>query len=108
MTCKPELIVNGKFFNVTQCTDCRRIGLYYKNLLVGFKHEEFLRFGRLFGEIDFKASALRFPDGVDHVVVNTCHEDIQFNFTATEFVEFQDIIQKALIILKANDIISVK
>ena len=108
MTCKPEIILNGTYFNVSQCSCCKRIGLYYKNLLVGFNPDEFTRFARLFSEIDFKLSACRFPDGLDHIVVNTCHNDIQFNFTEAEFDEFRDILQKALIILKANEIIRVK
>lgn len=108
MTCNPEMLLNGTYFNVSQCTGCQRIGLYYKNLLVGFNPEEFIRFGRLFSDIDFKLAASRFPDGLDHIVVNTCHQDIQFTFTEAEFEEFRDIMQKALIILKANQIIRVK
>ena len=108
MTCKPEIILNGPNFNVSQCAGCKRIGLYYKNLLVGFNPDEFTRFGQLFSEIDFKLSACPFPDGLDHVVVKTCHNDIQFSFTEKEFDEFRDILQKALIILKANEIIRVK
>ena len=108
MTCNPEIILNGEYFNVSQCTCCHRIGLYYKNLLVGFNPEEFTSFCRLFGEIDFKVSAVTFPDGLGHIVVNTCHQDIQFNFTEVEFEEFRDILQRALIILRANHIIRVK
>lgn len=108
MTCSPEIILNGEHFNVSQCTCCQRIGLYYKNLLVGFNPEEFMLFGRLFSAVDFSVSALRFPDGVDHIVINTCHQDIQFNFTEVEFEEFREILQKALIILRANDIVRIK
>lgn len=108
MTCTPEIILSGKHFNISQCTGCQRIGLYYKNLLVGFNPEEFTSFSRLFSEIDFKMSATVFPDGLGHIVVNTCHQDIQFNFTEAEFEEFRNILQKALIILRANHIIRVK
>lgn len=108
MTCNPEIIINGKYFNVSQCTGCKRIGLYYKNLLVGFNPKEFTRFCRLFSSIDFSASAIRFPDGEDHIMVNTCHKDIQFNFTRAEFEEFREILQKALIILRANHVMRVK
>ena len=108
MTCSPEIILNGEHFNVSQCSCCQRIGLYYKNLLVGFNPEEFMLFAKLFSAVDFSTSALRFPDGVDHIVINTCHQDIQFNFTEVEFEEFRDMLQKALLILRANHVLRVK
>ncbi|MDN5212899.1 hypothetical protein QQ020_12610 [Fulvivirgaceae bacterium BMA12] len=108
MCCNPEMIINEKHFNISQCTECRRIGLYYKNLLVGFKPREFASFSRLFNQIDFEMAAIRFPDGHDHIVVNTCHPDIQFSFTKAEFEEFREMLQHASLILKANRILRTK
>ncbi|MDN5217301.1 hypothetical protein QQ020_34830 [Fulvivirgaceae bacterium BMA12] len=67
-----------------------------------------MAFAQSFSEINFEKAAVRFPDDLEHIVVNTCHRDIQFTFTKAEFEEFRETCQKALIIVKANQILRVK
>ena len=105
MNCKPRIILEGETFNISECTCCQRIGLYYNNLLVGFNPQDFLAFTRSFCRIDFAASSVRFPSGKEHIVVNTCHRDIQFNFTREEFEELKDILQQAMVLLEARQVL---
>ena len=106
MPCKPIIILEGKYFNIAQCMGCKRIGLYYKNLLVSFDPQDFRAFSRSFSKINFKTSAVVFPDGFKHIVMDTCHQDIQINFIEEEFEEFKDILQQAMIILEAHRIVN--
>lgn len=108
MTCKPIVILEGEHFNVAQCAGCKRIGLYYKNLLIGFEPKDFKAFGRSYSKINFNASAVMFPDGFKRIVIDTCHHDIQFNFTGEEFEEFKDMLQQAIIMVEAHQIIRSK
>ena len=108
MHCRPVIILDGEHFNVSQCAGCQRVGLHYHNLLVGFDPEQFEVFSDSFAKIDFKASAVKFPNGLERIIVNTCHQDIQFCFSETEFEEFRDLLQQALIILDARQIVEAK
>ena len=105
MNCKPSIILEGEHFNISQCTCCQRIGLYYNNLLVGFNPQDFLAFTESFCKIDFTSSSVKFPNGQEHIVISTCHRDIQFNFTREEFEELKDILQQAAVILEAHRIL---
>ena len=108
MHCRPVIVLDGEHFNVSRCAGCERIGLHYRNLLVGFDPEQFEAFSTSICNIDFKSSAVKFPNGLEHIIVNTCHQDIQFCFTQEEFEEFQEVLQQALIILDARQIVKAK
>ena len=108
MHCRPVIVLDGEHFNVSRCAGCGRIGLHYRNLLVGFDPEQFGAFSDSFAKIDFKSSAVKFPNGLAHIIVNTCHQDIQFCFTKEEFEEFRNLLQQALIILDARQIVEAK
>ncbi|MEM1136403.1 MAG: DUF6686 family protein [Bacteroidota bacterium] len=105
MNCRPEVIIEGKYFNISQCPDCKRLGIYYKNLLIGFSPDTFKTFSQSFTNIDFHTMAVSFPDGFKHIIVNSCHYDIQFNFNKTEFEELKKLILQANILLEAKDIL---
>jgi len=103
--CQPEVLVEGTYFNIAQCSCCKRIGLYYKNLLVGFNLWDFKAFTTSFCAIDFDKTATLFPDGEPHIVIDTCHLDIQFTFTKNEFYELKNMFREASILLEARNII---
>ncbi len=105
MNCKPEIILEGEDFNISRCAGCHRIGLYYKNLLVGFDQQEFWAFCRSFLAIDFDASSIIFPDDQRHILTNTCHPDIQFTFNLAGFKEFSSMLQQSMIMLEARSIL---
>ena len=105
MNCKPEIILESEHYNVARCTTCGRIGLYYKNILLGFNPADFHAFTRSIHAVTFDKSAVDFPDGQKHLVMNTCHKDIQFTFTREEFEEFQDLLQQAVLLLETKVIL---
>jgi len=103
--CQPKMLVEGTYFNIAQCSCCKRIGLYYKNLLVAFNQRDFIAFATVFCTIDFNKRAMLFPDGKRHMVIDTCHQDIQFTFIKDEFDELKNMFREASILLEAQNII---
>lgn len=105
MSCIPEIIIEGNYFNIARCSHCKRIGLYYKNLLVGFSPKAFEKFSDAFVKINFDKQALRFPDGDKHIIINTCHNDIQLNFKEKEFDEMKEMLEQASVLLEAKNVL---
>ncbi|UZR99456.1 DUF6686 family protein [Chondrinema litorale] len=105
MSCIPEILLEGNYFNIARCRHCKRIGLYYKNLLVGFTPEAFEKFSDAFVKLNFQKMALKFPDGHKHIIINTCHHDIQLNFIEKEFDEMKEMLEQASVLLEAKDVL---
>ncbi|MEL7002033.1 MAG: DUF6686 family protein [Bacteroidota bacterium] len=103
--CKPKILVNGDYFNIAKCRCCNRIGLYYKNILIGFESIDFDCFAKSFLDIFFEKYKTEFPDGKDHIVINSAHKDIQFTFTRQEYIELKDMIQQARLLLESENIL---
>lgn len=102
--CAPKIIFDEPDFNVTQCPHCHRIGLYYGQVLVRFKNKDFTDWVHALNKVNFKQSAMCFPDGELRVVLNTCHQDIQFNFKEEEFDRLVEGVQQALLVLEAIEL----
>lgn len=103
--CQPKLLFESNFFNITQCTKCQRIGLYYRNILVGFQLRSFLNWGNSLLGIPFEQHARTFPCGDDYFVLNSCHPDIQFTFSRLEFKAIKEGIVQALLLLEAQALV---
>ena len=89
------LLVEGQFFNTSLCKCCQRVGLFYKNVLVGFDLTEFLSFCKGIVKMDFHTHCVPFPNGREYVVIQTCHADIQFCFNAEEFEELSQLLMES-------------
>ena len=104
MGCNPKILVKSQGFHIAQCRNCHRIGLSYKNLLVGFDVDEFLTFVKAYSKVNFEKNCVKF-DRTDQVILNSCHRDIQFTFNREEFHLLLTLLQQAKIMLEANRII---
>ncbi|MEM6526090.1 MAG: DUF6686 family protein [Bacteroidota bacterium] len=106
MACTPEVLIDVPDLNVSICTGCQRIGFAYKNILLGFDKADFKDFVVSFTKIDFACKAIMFPSGEKHLVVNSAHRDIQFNFKKAEFESMCQHLNQALTLLNAKEILS--
>lgn len=102
MGCKPEAIVEGKHFCISQCDGCKRFGLCYNNLMMGYNKTQFEGFASDFSKINFNKYAIIFPDQQERIIINTAHKDIQINLKRDEFIELQEVLQQARLILQAR------
>ena len=106
MSCKPKVLIEGPHFNVVQCANCFRIGFYYKNILIGFDEQDFIAFAEEYASINFKECCVKFSGSREHIILNTCHQDIQLTFNYQEFEGLQELLQQARMIIEANRILN--
>lgn len=104
MKCKPEILMVNDLMSVGQCIHCKRVGVHFQNLLAGFNHRDFLTWANWVGQLDFRPNATLFHDGQFRIILNTCHSDLQFTFTESEFHAFKDGISEALLQLRAQEL----
>lgn len=105
MEYKPEMIAGNAHAYVVRCTHCQDISFCYKNLILRFKPEGFKTFMDSFSQIDFKKSAVSFPDEKKYILVNSYHKDIQLRFTEQEFEDMKDLLSPAVLMLETWDIL---
>ena len=106
MNCNTEKLVVTASGYITQCKGCGRIGLTYKNLLIGFDRDQFLSFTRFISKVSFEKYCIRHTDRQPYLIINTCHHDIQFVLSRDEFEEFRDMTQQAGLMLEVLGILS--
>ncbi len=106
--CNPSVLVSSEYFNISICKCCKRIGLFYKNLLVGFDIKEFTHFCQGVANLDFYSNCVYFPNAKPYVVIETCHPDIQFGFEATEFEELKSILDESMLMLEVHQALEIK
>lgn len=106
--CKPVVLVSSDHFNVSMCTCCHRIGLYYNNLLAGFELEEFTMFGESVSRLRFYPNCVNFPNGEAYIILDTCHPDIQFCFKAEEFSELKTVLTESLLMLEVHQALALE
>ncbi len=106
--CSPTILVDSPHLNISLCKCCKRVGLYYKNILVGFEIEEFNNFYQGVTSSEFFKNATRFPNGQDYTVLETCHPDIQFCFNLEEFGELVTVLEEAMLMLQVHESLEIK
>lgn len=104
--CIPKILVQGTHINLTMCSSCKRIGLYYKNILSGFDPAQFSGFAESVINISFQKYAVPFPPQGDlRIVLKTCHEDIQFSFNSEEYIELKNSLQEAQLLIEVEKVL---
>lgn len=105
MNCNIEKLIVTSHGSITQCKGCQRIGLTYKNLLVGFDRDQFLSFTRFISKVNFERYCISRTVRPPYLIINTYHQDIQLVLRRDEFEEFRDMIQQAGLMLEVLEIL---
>lgn len=103
--CEPHILSQGPHFSITHCKRCERIGLYYKNLLIGYTLKHFSKFVANYSKIEFNDHAVSFPDESARIIIKTPHKDIQINLDFQEFIELKKLLQESRLLLEAYELI---
>ena len=106
--CEPNVLVSSDYFNISICKCCNRVGMFYKNLLVGFEVCEFTNFCKEVTQLDFYNNCVYFPNGQTHLVVETCHQNIQFSFNESEFQELKSMLNESMLMLEVHQALEVR
>lgn len=93
--CQPKILISQDGFCIAQCQHCLRVGLTFRNLLIGFEQADFLDLCQTVGQVNFDESCTVFPGGQLHLVINTGHPDIQFMLSRPEFTTFSKGLSQA-------------
>ena len=93
--CQSILLGEISNSNVAKCLHSGLIRWYYNNLMVTFQEEDFKVFSKSFEKIDFNRKGWETPDGKRFVIINTCHQDIQFVFKEYEHKKLCLLFDKA-------------
>lgn len=104
MKCKTEVLLMNSSMSVGQCTDCKRVGVHFNNLLAGFSQYEFKRWADWLLDIDFGPNSSLFHDGQFRIILDTGQANLQFTFTESEFNVFRDGIAEALLQLRVREL----
>lgn len=83
--CHTEIIYQNEDFVFTRCQDCGRMGLMYRQAMIAFDELNFDAFRRYMLRMDFDEEKYPFFDGLDRVVIETYHPDVQFTLLEEEF-----------------------
>lgn len=92
-------------FILTRCECCDRIGMMYHQFMFSFSPLDFKAFNRYMEAMSFENNYSPFHDGVDRVVIETYHFDIQVTLKEEEFYRFKSCLQEAQIKLQIYDIL---
>ncbi|MBX2843836.1 MAG: hypothetical protein KTR26_18840 [Flammeovirgaceae bacterium] len=104
--CNPRILVEEKHLHVLQCKTCKRIGLSFHNILISFSPNGFYTFSKSVIALDFDKVCIRQGNHTPFVILNSCHEDIQFNFSKEEFFQLKSGLAKAQLLLDAVSILN--
>jgi len=91
--------------SIEQCNCCDTIVFIYRNLLLKFTPDSFLRFHSALQEIDFEERAVSFGDDTEKLIVNTTQQEIQMCFGKEEFNSICHALKEASVMLEVNDIL---
>ena len=87
--CKTEVVYEDEGFVLTQCRDCGRIGMLHGQCMLAFDFYGFRSFFNYINSMDFEHNKLPFFDGVDRVIIETYHPDIQFCLDEFDFFKLK-------------------
>ncbi len=103
--CQVEIIYQNEDFVFTKCPDCGRMGLMYKQAMIAFDEPNFDAFRRYILRMEFEYEKYPFFDGLDRVVIETYHPDVQFTLLEEEFYRLKACVIEANNHLKLIDMI---
>ncbi|UCS92841.1 hypothetical protein KZP23_19545 [Echinicola marina] len=103
--CSPEVLMMKDDFILTRCEHCGRMGMMFGQCMVGFSEIDFKGFCLYIDELSFDGNYSPFYDGVDRIVLETYHMDIQFSLLEEDFYRLKSYLQEAQVQIKINDLL---
>ncbi|QDH80540.1 hypothetical protein FKX85_16425 [Echinicola soli] len=103
--CNPEVILMKNNFILTRCEHCGRIGLMYGQCMLSFSKVDFTGFCRYIDDLSFEGDHSPFYDGVDRIVIETYHMDIQFTLMEEEFYRLKSCLSDAQVQFQIEDLL---
>ncbi|WP_009036043.1 DUF6686 family protein [Indibacter alkaliphilus] len=94
-SCTSVLLAEMPGSNVVKCLQSGMVRWYFNNLMVTFLEVDFHTFSKSFQNIDFDVKSWQTEEGNRFVVINTCHQSIQFVIKECEHHRLSELFEKA-------------
>ncbi len=104
--CKPEIILQRDDFVLTRCHQCQRVGMMYGQCMLSFNSKNFNGFCRYLEELQFEDDHKPFYDGIDRIIIESYHQNIQFALKEEEFYQLKDFLLEAHLQLQVQEILN--
>lgn len=104
--CRTKILYSEDQLIISQCKDCKNVGIQMKNLLLNFKLHEFLNYSKKVSRIKFQQHAFQFEDETTKLILKT--EDNKVNY-CLDFEEFEILktgMQIATLMIETDKILS--
>ncbi|MFD2034995.1 DUF6686 family protein [Belliella marina] len=103
--CNTEVILMKDGFILTRCEHCDRICLMYQQFMIRLNSQDFGAFMRYIEHMEFESHYFPFYDGIDRIVLETYHPDIQFTLMEEEFYMLKAYLQEAKMHLQIAELL---
>lgn len=104
--CTTTILFEDKEFLISQCTTCKKVCLYYQQVILAFDEDEFYEWYTAFFTSEFEQRAYRFPDDQIKTIIDTPYTDVQLSFNKKQYVQLKNGIDHALNFMEIMDIIN--
>lgn len=95
--CNTEVILMKDGFILTHCEHCDTFCLLYQQFMIRLNSCDFGSFMRYIEHLEFESHCLPFYDGIDRIVLETFHSEIQFTLKEEEFYMLKAYIHEVKI-----------
>jgi hypothetical protein len=95
--CNTEVILMKDGFILTHCEDCDTFCLMYQQFMIRLNSYDFSSFLRYVDHLEFDSHSFPFYDGIDRMVLETYHAEIQFTLKEEEFYMFKAYLDEVKI-----------
>ena len=102
--CKVDILYDDSEFLISQCSNCKSISLYFQQVIIKFKEEEFRNWYQVFFTSRFEKNAFIFPDDKIKNIIDTPYQELQLCLDKTQFKRLKEGIEQALHFKKIRDI----
>ncbi|WP_019038035.1 DUF6686 family protein [Psychroflexus tropicus] len=103
--CDTIILFEDKEFLISQCSTCKKICLYYHQVILAFKETEFHQWHTSFFTSKFEDRAYRFPDKEIKAILDTPYSDVQLSFNKQQYLELKNGVEQAINFMEIMDII---
>ncbi|NME66545.1 DUF6686 family protein [Flammeovirga aprica] len=104
--CRAKKLYSEKELIISQCQDCKKVGIQLKGLLFNFEQKEFFNYAKKVNSIDFNQHAFQFADDEMKLILKTKDKQVNYCLSHEEFEDLKTGMQIAILMIETEKILS--
>ncbi|WP_044206289.1 DUF6686 family protein [Flammeovirga sp. OC4] len=104
--CRAKKLYSEKELIISQCQDCKKVGIHLKGLLFNFEQNEFFNYAKKISSIDFHQHSFQFDDGEGRLILKTKDKQVNYCLSHEEFEDLKTGMQIAILMIETEKILS--